>query len=219
MSFELIDLENWARRPYFEHYLNAVPCEYSMTVSMDIIRLRKVLQERKLKLYPVELYLLALVVNRYPQFRTSLSADGKPGIWSDMHPSYTIFHPETETFSSIWTHWQPSFTRFYQDCLTDMETYRHASGFTPKPDEPANCFPVSAIPWVSFTGFNLNLHTEGRWLLPIFTSGRFEETDGKWKLPFSVQVHHAVCDGYHVGRFVALLQEALFRFGDEAGSD
>ena len=77
MSFELIDLENWARRPYFEHYLNAVPCEYSMTVSMDITRLRTVLQERKLKLYPVELYLLALVINRYPQFRTSLSAEGK----------------------------------------------------------------------------------------------------------------------------------------------
>ncbi len=33
--------------------------------------------------------------------------------------------------------------------------------------------------------------------------------NGKYLLPLAIQVHHAVCDGFHVCRFVNELQECL----------
>lgn len=62
-----------------------------------------------------------------------------------------------------------------------------------------NTFPISSIPWVSFTGFNLNVYNEGTYLLPIFTMGKYFQHDEKILLPLSGQFHHAVCDGYHAG--------------------
>ena len=36
--------------------------------------------------------------------------------------------------------------------------------------------------------------------------------DGKRFLPLAIQVHHAVCDGYHMGAFVERLQEYVDGF-------
>lgn len=65
------------------------------------------------------------------------------------------------------------------------------------------------IPWTTFEGFNLNLRHGYDYLLPIFTMGRFFEQDGRVLLPLAVQVNHAVCDGFHVCRFINELQSAL----------
>lgn len=84
----------------------------------------------------------------------------------------------------------------------------------PKPDQPLNTFNISSLPWTSFTGFNLNLYTDGSYLPPIFTIGKFIEQDNKVLMPLSVQVHHSVCDGFHVGRFTNSLQELANNYND-----
>ena len=47
------------------------------------------------------------------------------------------------------------------------------------------------------------------YLLPIFTFGQYYEDGGKYYIPLSIQVHHAVCDGFHVCRFLDELQDLL----------
>ena len=61
-------------------------------------------------------------------------------------------------------------------------------------------------PWATFEGFNLNLQDSYRYLLPIFTLGKYREENGRTWLPLAMQVHHAVCDGYHACRFAEELQ-------------
>lgn len=67
------------------------------------------------------------------------------------------------------------------------------------------------IPWTGFEGFNLNL-SDFSYLLPIFTIGKFYEENGKTCLPLAMQVHHAVCDGFHASRFLTDLQSQITAF-------
>ena len=39
MAFQLIDLENWERREFYEHFIKEVVCTYSVVVNMDITNL------------------------------------------------------------------------------------------------------------------------------------------------------------------------------------
>ena len=71
---------------------------------------------------------------------------------------------------------------------------------------PENCIDVSMIPWVSFESFQLNLQKGYGYLLPIFTMGQFYQEGDKTLLPFAMQVHHGVCDGFHASRSVRELQ-------------
>ena len=205
MTFTPIDRETWARKEYFDHYLSQVPCTYSAVFQLDITRLRR--EERKL--YPTMLYHIAGEVNRWTEFRAALNGAGQLGVYDRMHPCYTVFHPESETFSNLWTEYDPDYETFCTAYRQDMAQYGNNLGLEGKPNTPENTFPVSMLPWAGFEGFNLNLQKGYDFLLPIFTMGRYREEGGRTLLPLAVQVHHAVCDGFHLCRFVNGLQERL----------
>ena len=92
--FTLIDFENWERKEHYLHFYNDVRCSYSTCVNIDISNLNGQ------RLYPAMLWLLTQTVNEMPEFRTALTEKGL-GYFSEMHPAYTIFNQEQETFSGI----------------------------------------------------------------------------------------------------------------------
>lgn len=209
MGLTRIDMDTWPRREHFEHYYRDVRCTYSLTVEVDITAPLAAAKARGIKTYPMQLYLLATAVSRVPAFRTTYSQAEGPGYWDVSHPSYTVFHRETETFSSIWTEYNPDFSVFYARVLADIAAYGGSTLFAPKVGEPDNTFSVSSVPWVDFTAFNLNLYTEGTYLSPIFTIGRHRVDAQGVRMPLAIQVHHAACDGYHVGVFCRTLEDLI----------
>ncbi len=205
MALTLLDLKTWDRSEYFIHYSREVVCTYSLTVSLDIHPLKGQ------RLYPAMLWLLTDTVNEMPQFRTALTKEGV-GIYDHMHPSYTIFNKEKENFSVIWTEFHPDYHQFLQDYEKDVLQYASSECFLPKENPPDNLFDVSMLPWVPFSSFNLNIYGSGTHMLPIFTMGKAAATADETLLPLAIQVHHAVCDGYHVGVFVDKLQHKISNF-------
>ena len=109
-----------------------------------------------------------------------------------------MFHPENETFTSVWQAYDPDFAAFSAAYAAREER--------PAAPLPENIFYVSCLPWVSFTGFNLNLPAGFRDLAPLFTVGRFYLQDGRRLLPLAVQLHRAACDGYHAAVFLKGVQ-------------
>ena len=205
MGFTKINLDTWPRKEIFAHYFSAVPCTYSAVFKLDITSLR---QAGK-KLYPTMLHGISTVVNRHQEFRMAFHADGELGCYDLVHPCYTIFHRETETFSNLWTAYTPDYEAFCAAYDHDMAAYGDRPGMLSRPDMPENTFPVSMLPWASFEGFNLNLQNSYNYLPSIFTMGRFSTENGRVLLPLAVQVHHAVCDGFHLCRLVNELQSLL----------
>lgn len=70
MKFNYIDIENWDRKEYFNHYMSNVPCTYSMTVKLDITKIKNK------KLYPTMIYYITKVVNNLNEFKTSFIYNG-----------------------------------------------------------------------------------------------------------------------------------------------
>ena len=205
MTFEKIDRDTWVRKEYFEHYFSNIPCTYSMTVRLDITQIVK----QQVKLYPAMLYYLTTVVNRHSEFRTAFNENNELGIYSEMIPCYTVFHKDTEAFSNIWTNYTPNFEEFCNAYENDILQYVNEKGMTAKPNVPSNYFNVSMIPWATFEGFNLNLQKGYDYLKPIFTIGKYYQETGRTLIPLATQVHHDVCDGFHVCRLIDELQELI----------
>ncbi|MBL1224181.1 type A chloramphenicol O-acetyltransferase [Enterococcus sp. BWR-S5] len=200
--------DDWNRKEYFTHYMNVLPTTFSTTVHLDITELYYEIKKLELKLYPVQIYLLARTVQTMKEFRTD-EIDGTIGYWEILHPSYTILNEKTKTFSSIWTPYQRDFSAFYSQCVSEIEIYKDSQKLFPQKNMPENVFNISSLPWLEFTSFNLNVFTEGTYLKPIFTMGRLMKKNGKITIPLAIQVHHAACDGYHVGKFVEEIKELI----------
>lgn len=205
MSFKIINKETWARKEYFEHYFSEVPCTYSMTVKLDITKIKN----SNKKIYPTMLYFITKVVNNHSEFRTAFNMDGELGVFDEMLPCYTVFNQDTETFTTIWTDYSDDYDAFCKSYEKDIELFSSVKGMIAKPNIPPNHFPVSMIPWTTFEGFNLNLQKGYNYLLPIFTMGKYSEVNGQYMMPLAIQVHHAVCDGFHISRFINELQKLI----------
>ncbi len=212
MSFKIIDLEKYERKEHFLHYLNEVPCSYSITANIDITGILNELKKRGYKFYPVILFAITKTANTHIEFRMALDEKGRLGYYSFVNPTYTIFHKDDNTFSNIWTEYDGNFKRFYSNYKNDIQEYGNAKGFITKPRTESNFINISSIPWVSFTGFHLNISKSEKYLLPIFTVGEFFEDRKRILLPLSIQVNHSVCDGFHTSSFINELQKMLTNY-------
>lgn len=200
-----VDLSRWPRKEHFEVFQSFAQSTINQTSLVDITALLKHIKDMGWKFYPTIIFLLAKIVNRHPEFRMAMK-NNELVTWNESHPNYTIFHHETETFSSLWSHYDGNIQHFQDVYSADTARYGDNLSYWPKEESRENIFFVSAIPWASFTSFNVNVANMQNFFAPMFTLGKYYPQDGKVLLPLAVQVHHSVCDGFHVARLFNELQ-------------
>jgi chloramphenicol O-acetyltransferase type A len=59
----------------------------------------------------------------------------------------------------------------------------------------------SVIPWVAFTSISHARDSKRQSGIPKITFGKYRDVGGRVMMPVSVEAHHALMDGLHVGRF------------------
>lgn len=134
---------------------------------MDITALIRELKAREAKLYPLLIFALTAIVNRHEEFRTSIDKSGDVGIWDTVTPCYTIFHKKSETFSEMWSSWSEDIDVFVENYKSDIQLFGHIEGISTKPNLPENTFSISSLHWTTFTGFNLNIFSDGTYLINV----------------------------------------------------
>lgn len=199
MKFNIINKNDWNRINTYNQFLKNTPCTYSMTVNLDITMLYKTIKANNLKFFPTILYGITQIVNEIKEFRMDIDEGGNVGYYDSCNPCYTVFNNETEVFRNVCTQYNSDYSIFLKNYLRDNDKNQEQIQMT-------NIFNVSCIPWTSFTGFNLNLQKGYEYFAPIFTIGKYHEENHKLLLPLAIQVHHAVCDGFHVAKYVNELQ-------------
>ena len=206
--FHVIDRASWARSAHFDYYFNTIKCRYNIGADLDVTSLQRARRKKGLKFFPVMLYVAMRVVNRHEEFRMAFNERHELGFWEELCPCYTLFHPETETFTDIWSEYSGDFSRFYATVTEDMERYRHVTGRIKARDgQPPNICPVSNVPWLTFTHFAQESYAESEFFSPLIKFGKYEQRGEKLVIPVSVSVSHAVADGYHTCRLINEMQD------------
>lgn len=205
MNYQKINIENWKRKEHFNAYRNAVKCGFSLTFKLDISHIIPFIKEHSYKFYPVMIYLLSKAVNKHPEFRMAMK-DGELIVWDCVDPVYTVLHTETETFSALSIPYTENLENFIKEYDGKGGKYKNSLAFFPE-KAPENHFNISAIPWVNFDSFNLNIADFTDYFAPTFTMGKYQKEGNSIFMPLSIQVHHAVCDGFHVAKLIETLQE------------
>ena len=206
---EPIDLATWARAEHFEYYRSRIPCTYAITVEIDVTELTEALRRSNRKTFAAQVWALAEVVNRHDEFRLTLDQHGDPATWQRLHPAFTVFNSESETFACLWTPYDEDFGEFHAQMSDVLMEHNDDTRMFPQGDPPPDTFDVSSLPWTAFTSFELQISGSEHHFLPIFTLGRYAERGGRTLLPLAVQVHHAAADGFHTARLINDLRQLV----------
>lgn len=126
---------------------------------------------------------------------------GQLGYWETVSPLYATLCEDTQSVSLIATEYNADFKQFYEAVIANTAKYCNGH-FVPQGKLPPNTISVSSLPWLDFTAVSFSDAATDNPFVPQLAIGKYKEQDGKMLMPISIQVHHAVCDGLHVGRFV-----------------
>ena len=213
MNFTPIDMKSWYRIQTFSYFSQMAPTTYSLTVNVDVTKLRQVLKSRDMKFYPAYLWLVTRHLNEQQEFKIA-EKDGKIGYYDTLTPFYAIFHNDDHSFSMIWQEYSEDLNAFYAGYIENHEKYSSQHGFLGRPElPPPNAYTVSCMPWVSFTHFSVH-SDNNNYFFPSVEAGKFIEKEDTTLLPLSITCHHATTDGYHIKTFLDALQISMDEFED-----
>jgi chloramphenicol O-acetyltransferase type A len=200
----MIELDTWPRRTHFEAFNQLDYPHFNMTATVDVERMLPVVRDHNASLTIAITYLLTHTANQIKNFRWRIRGD-KVVEHEIVHPSITILTPD-DLFSFCTMKYLPGFSEFASEAAETIQDVRKNPTLEDKTIEDDLLY-MTSIPWVSFTSFMHPIHLHPVDSIPRFSWGKIYEVEGRMKMPLSVQGHHALMDGLHVGQYFEKMQE------------
>jgi chloramphenicol O-acetyltransferase type A len=207
-----IPLEAWPRRAALAHFRRMAQPAFSVTVPVDVSGLRERAAVHGATPWLAYHHAALEAANEIDAMRQTLKPDGS-GVreFETIHASTTVLRDDG-SFGFVTLPREASLAAFAVRARPNVERVRRASGDLFAADEPGDVreetlVHMTALPWLAFTAFT---HARGQGDdRPKIAFGRFVEEGGRLRMPVCIDVHHALCDGVHVGRFFERLQAHL----------
>jgi chloramphenicol O-acetyltransferase type A len=202
-----LDLENWARRDVFQFFLHFDKPYFNICVQLDVTKLLALRRREEFSPFLAYHYLALRMINEVEPFHYRLR-EGKVLVHDVVHGGSTLLLPD-DTFSFVYFDYHEDFARFaFETNRVITEVRSGEKKFQPRDDHDALVH-FTTLPWISFTSFSHARNWGREDSVPKLSFGRFTKQNESVFLPMSVEVHHALMDGLHVGRFVNKMEAAL----------
>ena len=209
------DTASWSRREAFQHFRQFEQPFFNVCTRVDAAPLKTAVGAVKTGSLALAYHFIALrLVNLEQSFRLRLDGDSVVE-HAVVHGSATVLRDD-DSFGFAHLQHFLSYAAFVEQAAASMDATRaRVAGFDPRLGDTAVVY-FTTLPWVHFSSFAHARQRDPGDSIPRFAFGRID-VDGQrqcqW-LPLSVEVHHALMDGLHVGRFVQAFEAALASPGD-----
>lgn len=201
-----LDLDTWERRDLFEFFRGYQNPYFNVCTRLDITELLEMARQKQNVSVSLAYHYFALrVANEIEPFHYRLE-DDRVVIHEVINGGTTVLLPN-ETFTYAYFNYQPDFEQFTAQAAAAIDQVRAEGSL--KPTMRYDLIFFTTLPWISFTSF-AHARTPGRGeSIPRIAFGKFARENGRTLLPISVEVHHALMDGLHVGRYLMRFEEVL----------
>lgn len=201
------DVTQWNRYQQYQFFKNFDDPFFGLTCTIEVTNLYHYCKKNKLSFSLACLFYAMKAANEITEFRLRIienevfefeSIDiGSTFLNDDNSFFFALFNNETTVFD---------FDVKGKERIKKMKTDKIFEEHWEKIDLIFG----STIPWVSFTSIkhakNKEREKSG---IPKFVFGKRYEYNNKLFIPFAVEVHHALMDGYQVGLLIDKIQEKI----------
>lgn len=216
-SYKVVDKGTYYRKDVFRHFSEDCKCSVSMTARIDVTDLVNHSRKTNTKFYLNFLYVLSKVMNSREDYRMGYLWQSDELICYDtVNPTQYVFHEDTETCTPVYTEYDEDYDVFYHNAFADLERAKESREYGLDSANHPNWFDASYISWLSYDSLNIELPDGYLFFAPIINWGKYREENGRYVMPVSVRLNHAIADGYLVANVFRLLQQEIEAFSDKS---
>lgn len=201
-----INIEKWNRKKQYNFFKSLDYPHFNICANIDITEFLNYTKENNEAFFISTLYLVMKATNSIKEFRYRMREDKV--IEHDLvHPSFTIMGDD-EVFGFCHAKYSENFLEFKLRATDAVNKAKADISIDDESDKDDMVF-LTSIPWVSFTSASHPIHLKTVDSIPRIAWGKYFEENGRAKLPISIQVHHSMMDGVHVGKLFMKLEEVF----------
>ena len=204
--YKEFDVATWNRRTLFEFFSTYDDPFFGISTYLDITSLYNYCRQNDHSINLAILYYSTLAINSITEFRLRLK-DGIVVLYDRIDCGTTVFHDD-KSFSFCYIEFKPTFQEFEIAGRELIKRQLESKQLDPR-DDVLSMVHCSTIPWTSFTSIKYAKKFGTSDSIPKITFGKYFSDNSRRKLPISIEVNHALLDGYHVGMYLSKFQEVM----------
>ena len=204
-----LDIEQWRRKDTWLFYKDYEIPFFNVCVEVDVTKALRWSKAQQRSFFALSLHTSINAANMIEPFRYRIRDNGERILIHDvLHPASTVLNND-ETFSFCFFQYQKAFGLFEDQVKKELARFKAGEKSMATREAEDDMIYYSILPWIRFTSFaHARKFVKGD-SVPRIMFGKYVEEGGVWKMPVSVEVHHALMDGIHVGRFLEAFQDLL----------
>ena len=203
---KVIDMATWPRRSQYMFFRNLVAPHFSVTTNVVVSALINQLKSQQISAFNACLYSIMTAANAVPQMRLRFRDDTV--VEHEMVHASTTMPIDDDRFAFCSIEYASDWLEFNQRCLKGLTAAKKQTELREHIADTDEWIFLSCLPWLRFTALS-NPNGGPDDCIPRISWGQFSQIDSHWMMPVSVQVHHALVDGIHVGRFFEILESNI----------
>ncbi len=205
LNYKVIDLENWYRKDIFHFYRNYDDPFINLTANVEVTRLLEVSKREDSSFFLNSLYLSIKVANAIPAFKYRLLENQL--VEYDVITAGSAILNSDNSFSFCYFDHYESRADFIKAGKAEIAATQQRKGIDPRSDA-LNMIHYSVVPWVSFTSLKHARQYNKQDTIPKIVFGKYFQNEEKVLMPLSIESHHSMMDGYHMGLYFQKFEEA-----------
>ena len=204
-----IDLETWKRKEHFNFFYRMDYPQFNICFNLDISKFLKFTKDKKLSFYYAMIHAVTSVINDTEDFKYRIR-NGNVVLHDHIHPSFTYMDNEenNDLFMLVTVDFKDDMYEFEKTAKEAGKNQKDYFGLD-KLIGRDDLIYITCIPWISFTHLSHTITINKNDSVPRISWGKYFKEGERVLLPFSVQVHHALTDGFHIGKYVEKLQRYI----------
>lgn len=201
-----LDLETWPRRAIHDFFVGFEDPWFNLTAEVEVGATWDWCKRSGTSFSLACWYAVLRAVDEVPAMRMRLRPEG---VWvhDQVRVGATVLKPD-DCFTYVYFPSAPDYPSFAAAAEAEIARRLEAPELEPSTGEDDLLY-CTVIPWVRFTGIKHARAGGTGDSVPRIALGRATPAGDGRALPVSVEGHHALLDGIHVGQFFAKLEAAL----------
>ncbi len=202
-----VEIGKWERREHYRFFGGMAYPQFNICGQLEISGFDSFRRERGLPFFSSLLFLSARAANEIREFRYRIR--GEEVIEHEtVSPGITVLGND-ETFGYCRIEFDRDPESFLRAAAEVIARAKENPTIAEDPSRDDVIY-YTSIPWISFTSLShpVSLPADS---IPRISWGKYFAAGDRILLPYSVQVHHGLADGLHVGKHFNLLQSFLDR--------
>ena len=198
-------MESWSRRRQVEFFKDYHNPFFNICTDVDVTPLLGLTRALKNISFFIAYHFFSIkAANEVEPFRYRLRGE-RVLVHERIHAGTTILLAD-ENFTFVYFDYTEDFELFHARAKAAVQSAEAGGVQLYERAEQDDLIYHSVIPWTTFTSISHARKGGGQESVPKIAFGKYREVGGRTMMPISIEVHHALMDGLHVGRYFERLE-------------